>query len=290
MTHHARLNLVMFATIIGLLVFLYFRPQSQDIQKYSVSSNSAETIQNLRIVRQQKEIVLNKSDDRWYMIEPIQARADERKIIEVLQILTANSHQRFPLADLERFGLNRPNIQLYIDNEYFSFGGFAPTTTQQYMATGSYIYLISPRYAITLSLIASDLISPILLASNEDPVKFELNHLTLELQNGNWSSISRDSMEILNKEIIRHWIHLWRTMRARELTINQELGADFAEAINIKISLQDGQEINLKAFQNETEWVFLRVNEGIGYHFPVDVGHQLLDPRELQSHSILPES
>ena len=84
------------------------------------------------------------------MIKPVQARTDEKKVTELLQILTAISHQRFPRVDLERFGLDQPNVQLYLDDEYFGFGGFAPTLQRQYVMTGDHVYLISPRYVLAL--------------------------------------------------------------------------------------------------------------------------------------------
>lgn len=290
MTHHARLNLIMFATVAGLVVFLYFRPQSQDIPEYSISSRPVETVQNLRIIRQQKEIVLEQLDNRWRMIEPVQACVDEKKIREILEILTASSHRRFPLTDLEHFGLDQPNVRLYINDEYFGFGGFAPITYQQYVATGDDIYLISPRYALTLPVSASDLINPGLLASHEIPVKFEMNRLIVEFRNGNWNSRVQDSDKALNGEAIEHWVRLWQTVLAKEITLNQELGADFTETDRIKISLQDEQEINLKVLQSESEIVLVRVNEGIGYHFPVDAGRQLIDPYMLTINQILPDN
>lgn len=290
MTHHARLNLIMFATVAGLVVFLYFRPQSQDISEYSISSRPVETVQNLRIIRQQKEIVLEQLDNRWRMIEPVQACADEKKIREILEILTASSHRRFPLTDLERFGLDQPNVRLYINDEYFGFGGFAPITYQQYVVTGDDIYLISSRYALTLPVSASDLINPGLLASHEIPVKFEMNRLIAEFRNGNWNSRVQDSDKALNGEAIEHWVRLWQTVLAKEITLNQELGADFTETDRIKISLQDEQEINLKVLQSESEIVLVRVNEGISYHFPVDTGRQLIDPYMLTINQILPDN
>ena len=290
MTHRARLNLIMFATIAGLAVFLYFRPQSPDIHKYPLSTSPVEAVQNLRIVRQQQEIALQKLDNHWYLVKPIQARADEREIAEILEILRVSSNQRLPLADLERFGLDQPNVQLYLNDEYFGFGGFAPTTNQQYVATGDQVYLISPRYVLALPLIASDLINPQLLASNEIPVKFELNHLTVEFQNENWRITMQHSGEALDEETIKHWIQLWQTAHARELILEQALGPDFVVKGLIKVALQNGQEINLKILQNEFSVLLLRVNDGFGYQFPIDVGQQLLDPHRIKSNQILPEN
>ncbi len=290
MTHHARLNLVMFITIAGLAVFLYFRPQSSDIHKYPLSISSIEAVQNLRIVRQQQEIALKQLDNRWYLVKPVQARADERKIAEILEVLTVSSSQRLPLADLERFGLDQPNVQLYLNDEYFGFGGFAPTTNQQYVATSDQVYLISPRYVLALPSSASDLINPQILASNEIPVKFELNHLTVEFQNENWRITVQHSGEALDEETIKHWIQLWQTAHADEQRLEQAIGPDFVETGSIEITLQNKQEINLRILQNKFTLVLLRVNDGFGYQFPIDAGQQLVDPHRIKSNQIVPEN
>lgn len=290
MTHHARLNLIMFATIAGLVVFLYFKPQSQDNQEYSIASGTVETVQNISIIRQQQEIALKRLNTHWQLIKPVQAQADEKEVTELLQILTAISHQRFPLVDLERFGLDQPNVRLYLDDEYFGFGGFAPTNQRQYVLTSDHVYLISPRYALALPASADDLISAQLLAFNEIPVRFELNHLTIELQNENWRITTQHSGEILDKETLKHWVQLWLTAHAGRVASRQEFAADFVEKGFIKISLRGGQEITLKILQSETEIVFLRVNEGISYHFPSDAGQKLLDPYIFKSNQIAPEN
>lgn len=289
MTHHARLNLIMFVTIAGLLVFLYLRPQSQGVQEYPITSIPIEDVQSLRIIRQQQEIVLKQLDNRWHLTKPVHARADEKRIGEMLQILTATGTQRFPLADLGRFGLERPNVQLYIDDAYFGFGGFAPTTHQQYVATGDYVYLISPRYLLALPSGAGDLISTQLLASNEIPVRFELHHLTIELQDDNWRTTMRSSGQALDEEMIRQWVQLWQTVQAGKVTLGQASGSDFVEKDFIKISLQDEQEINFKILQNETELILMR-DGGFGYHFSVAGGQQLLDPHTIKSNQIVSEN
>lgn len=290
MTHHARLNLIMFATIAGLAVFLYFRPQSPDIHKYPLSTSPVEAVQSLRMVRQQQEIVLQQLDQHWYLVKPVQARADERKIAEILEILTVTSSQRLPLVDLGRFGLDQPNVRLYLNDEYFGFGGIAPTTNQQYVATSDQVYLISPRYVLVLPSNASDLINPQLLASDEIPVKFELNHLTVEFQNENWRITMQHSGEALDEETIKHWIRLWQTAHADELRLEQALGHDFVETGSIEITLQNKQEINLRILQNKFTLVLLRVNDGFGYQFPIDAGQQLIDPYRIKSNQIVPEN
>lgn len=280
----------MFATIAGLVMFIYFRPQSQGIQEYSISSSPAEGVQNLRIVKQQQEIVLKRLNNRWHLTKPVSARADENKVSEILEILTATGNQRFPLADLERFGLKQPNTQLYIDDIYFGFGGFAPTTHQQYMATGEHVYLISPRYVLALPSNAADLISTQLLAFDEIPVRFELNHLTIELQNGNRHITVQSSDQALSEETIGHWVQLWQTAHAGKVALGQVPDSEFVEKGFAKISLQNGREINFKILQNETEFILLRAKDGFVYHFSTVAGQQLFDPYAIKSNQTVPEN
>ena len=281
MTHHARLNLIMTATIIVLIVFLYFRPQSPGDTEYPVANEPAEAVQDLRIVKQQQEIVLKRQDNQWHLEKPVQIRADDEKVGKILEILQARSQQRFAKADLGRFGLERPHAQLSVGNAHFDFGGFAPTTHQQYIAAGDYVYLLAPRYALALPRNASDLINPRLFVAGEIPVKFKLPYGEVALHNGNWHVTSQREAETLNAETLKQWVQLWQSARADELKMATELSSDFAETGLINIGLQDEREINLKILQNQSSIVLLRVKEGIGYQFPLETGRQLLDPNTL---------
>jgi hypothetical protein len=290
MTHHARLNLIMFATITGLMVFLYFRPQPQVVPEHAISNNTAEAVQHLRIVRQQQDIALEQLNGQWRLTEPVQAWADGSKVAEILEILQATSPQRLPLDDPARFGLERPNMQLYIDDAYFGFGGFAPTTSLQYVAAGDHVYLLSPRYALALPAGPGDLINPKLLSPGEIPVKFELPDITLTFHNENWHMTLQQPDDVLDEETIRRWVQLLQTARAAKVILPSELSPDFIEAGLMAIGLQDGQTIALKILQTDYSIVLFRMNEGIGYQFSVDAGQPLLHPNTLKLDHTVPES
>ncbi|SNX58760.1 protein of unknown function [Nitrosomonas ureae] len=281
MTHHSRLNLIMLITIGGLAIFLYFRPQSAAIQQYPISTTTADAVQSLRILNKHQEIVLKHSNNQWHLREPIEARADEEKIGKILEILMASSYQRLALEDLERFGLDQPYLQLHADNEYFGFGGFSPTTNQQYLATNNFAYLISPRYALALPLTVSDLISPELLVPDEIPVRFEMEQWTAEFQNGEWRISKQYSDDGFGNEILTKWIQLWQTARAEALKLENELDSDWIETGVIRISLQSGKVIDFKILQNKYSLVLLRMAEGIGYQFPAKLGQRLISPRAI---------
>lgn len=280
MTYHARINLIMLTTIVGLVIFLYIRPQSHEAQKYEISSLPAQAAQSIRILHQDSDIVLEKQENRWYLTGPIYARADEKKMAQLLEILSATSEHRFPLTDLDRFGLDKPNIQLHIDHESFNFGGLAPVTNQQYVATEESVFLISPRYAVMLPSQPINIVSATLLAETETPVSFELVDVSIRRDNGEWVISPDNTEQHLSQVDINHWIELWQVAAANNIIFDSEIldNNGILADKKINISLNSGQKIQFEVWRQGAEFFLKRNDEAILYDFTGNVGKALLDP------------
>lgn len=278
MTHHARLNMIMLATIIAALIFLYLRPPTEQAQEFSISSLSSEAVQDVRLIKQHDEIVLSKTRGQWRILKPIQARADEKKIAEIILVHQAKAQQRFPLENLERFGLDRAYVQLYLNEEYFGFGSYVPITNQQYVANDEHVYVISPRYGLLFPAHAQDLASRQLLEAEEVPIKFESHQFIVELQQLNWHIRNLQSGKLPNEKTLEQWVKSWQTARAEHILQPQEMDGGFIELANIKISLRDDKNIAVKVLRNADQVVFMRSNEDVGYVFSNEAGQQLLTP------------
>lgn len=290
MTYHARLNLIMLTTIVGLVIFLYIRPQSDEVMDYRISSLSAETVQSIRILHKDMYMVLKKAENHWHLTEPINARADEEKVTQLLEILSATSEHRFPLTDLDRFSLDKPNVTLSIDHESFDFGGLTPVTNQQYVATEESVLLISPRYAVRLPSQPIKIVSLALLAETEIPVSFELGDVSIKKQGEDWIISPENIEQLLSQEEINHWVELWQQVVASNLILNSGI-LDIDDATlaqkEIKISLQNGQKIKFNVLQHGSELFLMRSDEAIRYVFSGNVGKSLLDPYYISNESIL---
>ncbi len=292
MTYHSQLNWIMLVTVIGLAIFLYLRPEIEALQEYNVSIHPIETVENIRIIRNEKEINLKYLNNYWHLVKPILARADENKVNQMLEILSASSNKNFPLTEQTNLGLDQPIVELYIDDVYFGFGGLAPTTNLQYLITDNNIYLVSSRYAIRLPVNPLELISPNLLATDEIPVRFEINDLTVHQHNGVWDMVSPNPEKALSQDELKHWAHNWHAVNAATVVYHSRLDSslmdkDKDKENKIKISLQSGQEIIFELRQNDIEMVLLRVDEGISYHLPIDIGKRLLAPGGIESDKML---
>ena len=283
MTHHARLNLIMLAAILGLVIFLYIVPQSDsdEAREFSISSLPAKAVQSIQITQKGANILLQKKKNNWYLTEPINARADEKKVTAFLEILSAKSEYRFPLADLDRYGLEKPNIQLQIDHESFNFGGLSPVTNQQYVATDDSVYLVSPRFAVMLPSQPIKIVCPTLLTKTESPVSFELGHVNVIKHEGKWAISSENIAQHLSQGEFNRWIDSWRHAVASHLLLDAEV-SDIDDAVlaqkEIKIGLENGQAVLFKVLQYESRLFLRRSDEVIWYVYLDHVGQSLLDP------------
>ena len=267
MNYHAILNRIMLVTVIGVGLFLFFNPSLEDIETYALSSLSADTAERIQIWHQEDAMTLERIESRWYLTAPFHARADETKIEKILEILSSKSHHRLPISDLVSFGLDKPNIQLQINHEKFSFGGLTPITNEQYVAVGESIYLLQPRFSVMLPSQPDKIVSTNLLAEIEIPVGLELRDLSID---------SNESEPLLSQGETGGWVQLWQTASATHIYFNaDELVGEVQK--KIRIILQNGQHVDFKAQQNETDLILLRVDEGIVYLFPNELGEQLLD-------------
>ena len=280
MTSRSLLNLTMLAAVASLAVWVYFKPKPQnDSQEYRVSSQVAENVQGLRIERQGVEIVLQKIGENWDLLEPIQGRADEIKVGQILEVLTATSPRRFPAIDLERFDLLHPAVRLYIDKDLFSFGGFVPITNEQYVANNGSIHLLAPRYATMLARQPIDLLSPRLFAQGEIPIGFEFEKVKVMEWDDGWRIAPEKPKASLTQNELIHWVQSWQQAYAAGLSLSTERPNQIGDGKQgIKITLRGGGGMQLTILQQQPELVLLRVDTGVRYRFPGEIGRRLLDP------------
>jgi hypothetical protein len=279
MTYHSQLNLIMLVTIIGLAVFLYLTPQFQPESDavFQVSLRDPDTVKIIRIIRHDEEIILQRLEGRWYLSSPYHARADEVSVGKILNILSANSRQRYPLTSREEFNLDNPLIEVYLDDDYFAFGGLAPTTNEQYLIINQHVYLVSPQYAIWIPVKPLDIVSMQLLDEKEMPVKFEFRDFLMkheDAQVDEWR-VNGHMGEHLTAELLNRWVQLWHSSQASELIVDQhKRSAAYPVA---RLTFQNGKIIQLSALEDGNGSIIFRNDEQVGYFFPDPKNRQLLD-------------
>ena len=268
-----RLNAALLAAVLALAAFLYFKPAKDVPAEHPLSALKPAASRAIRIERAGAQpVLLDRKQGSWIHTAPFTARADDLRVRQLLEILEARAANRLAAADLARFELERPAVQLTVDGQAFGFGMVNPVTREQYVLTGGAVYAISPRYGAALPASAAGMASRQLFAPGEVPVRIALRNFTVEQRDGGWRQ-SPAAADLSQDDFVR-WVDEWR--RAAALRVEpQGKNKPLAE---IRVQLKGGAELALGVLAREPEWVLARADERLQYHFRADAGKRLLSP------------
>ena len=273
---------VLFVVVAVLAVWVAYRPKTAGSEAHAISTLTASQVTRMRFERTaqartsgndgETSAVLERRPDGWHMIQPVPARAESLQIERLLAVLDERSLARYPAKDLGRYGLDQPIARLTLNDETFSFGAVNTMTREQYVLARDGVYAIPLSQRTALPRDAASLISRALFAAGETPTGFQLESFTATLQDGRW--IFDPVGEDPGPDERNAWVAAWRQANAVEARPYDERKA----LANVDVVLQDGRKIALGVLQREPEFVLVRSDENIEYHFLPDVGRRLLRP------------
>ena len=265
-------NLALALAVAALAWLVFFKSEPIDLTKHKLSTLSAASIKDITIAPAQRpHVELAKRAGNWFVTAPFAARADASRVDGLLGLLSAKSGQRFVAQDLARFELDHPLASVKIGVQEFAFGGVHPLTNQLYVLTQGAVYLVSPVYFVDVAKQAADYAAKQLLDAAENPVAFEFATFKLTRTDGKWQSdpvnptLSQDGANIFADE----WRH------AQALAVSQPRSFKAMEHITLRFA--SGKTLKLQAAQQEQEWVVLREDEKLAYHFTLDAARRLRD-------------
>ncbi|MCE5181226.1 MAG: DUF4340 domain-containing protein [Betaproteobacteria bacterium] len=268
------LNLGLAALVVALALLLWHKPKPATQPEFKLTALVSAGIDRIAIDKPgQPSIVLQRTSSGWRLSAPFTARADEEMVRRVLEITTAASLQRFPATDLGRFQLDQPLLRLALNDQEISFGMQNPLTGEVYAATQNAVFPVAPRYLAHALRIPADFASRALLAEEEKPVGFEFANLTLnQRDDGKWLAPPASTDQ--SQDDLNRWVDEWR--HASSLLTQPYDGTPAKESLTLR--LRNGKTISCKILRHEPEFVLLREDEKLQYHFPADVGKRLLRP------------
>jgi Domain of unknown function (DUF4340) len=273
MPRSMRLTAALLAAVIALAAFIHFKPAKDAPVEYPLSALRPAESRSIRIERAGAQpILLERKQDSWIITAPFTARADDLRVRQLLEILEARAANRLAAADLARFELERPAVQVTVDGQSFGFGMVSPFTREQYVLTSGAVYAVSPRYGATLPTGAADLTSRQLFGTGEIPIRFGLKTFTVEQRDGKWRQTPAAS-DLSQDDFVR-WVDEWR--RAAALRVEPQ--GKSKPLVELRVHLRDGGTLTLGLLAREPELVLLRADEKLQYHFRADAGKRLLSP------------
>ena len=268
------MNLGLGALVAALVWMVFFKAEAPGVHLYPLSSLSPAQVDKIVIVPvQQPRIVLHKRQNIWFVTEPLSARADAVRINSLLGLLAAQSEKRIVTTDLARFELDKPLARLTLGSQEFAFGSTQPLSNQLYVHTQAAVYLISPVYFIDVAKQPTDYVAKQLLATDENPIGFEFATFKLTRDDAKWQKEPADAA--LSQDDANKFADEWR--HAQAFAVSQPPAFQATEHITIRFA--SGKSLTLQAAPRGQEWILLRMDEKLAYHFMPDAARRLRDLR-----------
>ncbi|TCV84728.1 DUF4340 domain-containing protein [Sulfurirhabdus autotrophica] len=266
-------NLILLALVLGLSLFIYLKPKQSGQALLPISDLSSTAIQQIKIEKKgQPTLEFKKRGNTWFVATPFQARGDNNKIEQILSILSARSNQQIVATQLDRFELDQPLLTLTLNQEVFKFGTINPLTRQQYVLSGNKVFLIPTNYFATAFSQPADFISKKLLAEDETPTSFRFAQFKLDRQNGQW--IMTPPNPNMDQDQFNRFADDWRMASA----LHSQPYDKSKPISEYTLHFQNGKSVKFQVLQQQHEFILLRTDENIQFHFSQDTAKRLLTP------------
>ncbi len=282
----------MLALVAGLVAFLYLRPKANN-DAPSQHEVSTLKLADFTIIKAEFPAKVptsfEKIDGLWRMTSPYKTRADQISVQRILAIIAAKSTEKFPATDLEKFGLDKPQLKLKLTkatgDEVFSFGTFNSVTEEQYVGYKDAVYLLSGGYAEAAISQPIELIEKTPLTKSEAKQiagfdfahleQWQANALNVDVVDGKWKT-NEPKAKITQNEM-NEWLDFsWKQAQAKQVELYTPDHKITYPSFDVK--LKDGKKVHFDKIQEAPDLLLGRPDEGVMYHFSNDVGFGMVNP------------
>ncbi|MGZ5153121.1 MAG: DUF4340 domain-containing protein [Burkholderiales bacterium] len=140
---------ILLLVVLAVGAWVYYKPTPSVGETHALSALKPAEVKRLRLERAQQGkaaeqtdrsgsgqiLVLSRENGEWLMTKPFVARAEKIPVERMLSILDARSAVRYPASDLGRYGLDKPQATLTLEDQTFAFGAINNMTRHQYVLT-----------------------------------------------------------------------------------------------------------------------------------------------------------
>lgn len=274
------LNLALIAALVALSLYAYFKPWQEAAPSIKLTQLKRDDITRIAVgPRGAATIKLEKRDGAWRIVAPLTAQAEATQVDRLVDIVNANAKQKLANADLAQFDLDPPQVRVTLNDQAFAFGRVNDITYEQYVATADGVYLVPPLYGYGIPTDATKLLSRRLLDTGEVAVAFDFGRYRIERDDkGTWAASGEFAAakdQPLSQDDFNRWADEWRYTSA--LSVEPDKNSHSREQVNVRF--KSGKTVTMGIVQKEPDFQLARSDNAMRYHFGVEVGHRLLDPR-----------
>lgn len=276
------LNLALAVFVVGLVLLNVYKPgaKKETGERQPLTTINADSITTIRLQRpNQEDVVLQKDNEQWRLVAPVNARADRFRVDNLLQLLGAKSEGTLPANDFGKYGLDKPLAIVRFNDDEIRFGALHPFNNLQYALYANQVHLLSTASFRQAAMPWDDFLSTALLEKDIKPVAFAFPRFNLTLKEGTWE------LKPANKDIsgdrVNTFVEEWRYARALKVARHQgkaptaKVRITYIDEAKKEAARPQMLEIGIAALKPEV--VLYRADENLDYHFPVSTGERLLE-------------
>ena len=292
MTNKWVTNLILLIALVGasIVAFQSLKEEPEVVKGIEVTNFKLSDFDEIELNFPSKAKVHFKIiENHWKILSPVKGRANERYIYQLLSILASKSPEKLKSDDLEKYGLDQPQLKLTFLNkekvlkEEFVFGTYNAISENQYIKYKDDVFIVNGLFSETASYVPIEFIDKRPIAPYETIQGFNLsrleqwqkNQLKLVKKNGKW--IAKGTDVKTTQEDILEWLSVsWDGLQALSLEsfkMDSRLGYKSFDVI-----LDDNKKVTFYKIQESPQLHLYRKDEGLLYRFPGDLGFTMLNP------------
>jgi hypothetical protein len=274
------LNLALIAALVALSLYAYFKPWQDAAPTIKLTQLKRDEVTRIAVEPRGGAVIkLEKRDGTWRIVAPLSAQVDATQLDRLLDIVNANAKQKLANADVAQLDLNPPQVRVILNDQEFAFGRVNDITYEQYVAAAGGVYLVAPLYGYGIPTDAVKLLSRRLLDAGEVPVAFDFGRYRIARDDkGIWASggeFATANEQSLSQDDFNRWADEWRYTSA--LSVEPDKGSRAREQVIVRF--KDGKAVTMRIVQKQPDFQLVRNDNAMRYHFGVEVGRRLVDPR-----------
>ena len=292
MTNKWVTNLILLIALVGasIVAFQSLKEEPEVVKGIEVTNFKLSDFDEIELNFPSKAKVHFKIiENHWKILSPVKGRANERYIYQLLSILASKSPEKLKSDDLEKYGLDQPQLKLTFLNkakklkEEFVFGTYNAISENQYIKYKDDVFIVNGLFSETASYVPIEFIDKRPIAPYETIQGFNFsrleqwqkNQLKLVKKNGNW--IAKGINVKTTQADILEWLSVsWDGLQA--LSIKSFKMDSRLSYKSFDVIVNDNKKVTFYKIQESPQLHLYRKDEGLLYRFPGDLGFTMLTP------------
>ena len=274
MSRRTLVNLALLLVAAGLAAFIALAPREvAEPQPVPLTAIDAAAVSRLEMQpRAGDYIELARGDEGWRIVRPLDAPANEFRVLALLGLLGAPVHARFDAApgELVRYGLDPPQVRVRLGETELALGDTEPLSGRRYVSHDGQVALVDDAHLRGLDTSAASFVSPALLGPAPEIVGIRVPGLRLRLEDGRW--LTEPAHPETSTDRVVALVDAWRTAQA---ALVQPYDATLAWRDTVTVTLEGG-ELEFDLLRGAHDIVFGLGERGVQYRLPRTAGERLL--------------